>query len=209
MNGIQFLIGTVLIIVLLGGLWVTTENIEECKTDEDCIPNTSMAGVNYFCDNGICRTKPFGNPADAFCEEQGGKIEIRTDPRTEDGQYSVCILSNGTECDAWSYYYGGCDSCIIYCLKQPHVACVGNWNITGEYPNCNCKFVCTTTDKEFCSSNSDCVPSQCCHPNSCINKNFKAVCNVLCTQECRPGTMDCRQGKCVCNNNVCQVMSID
>ncbi len=205
MNGIPFLIGIILIVAILGGLWATTKDIEQCKTDEDCIPSTPMVGASYFCDNGICKTKPFGNPADAFCEEHGGRIEIRTDPRPGNGQYSVCILSNEIECDSWSYYNGGCDSCLTYCLKQPHIACVGNWNITGEYPDCSCKFVCGTTNEKFCNSTSDCVPAQCCHPDSCINKNYKSVCNVFCTQECRPNTMDCGQGQCICKNKTCQV----
>ena len=208
MNGIQFLIVGILIVILLTGLWSSTKNIKECEKNEDCIPKNPLLGASYICENGICKTKPLGNPADMFCEENGGTVEIKTDPRPENGQYSVCILSNSTECDAWAYYRGDCDSCITYCLKQPHVTCVGNWDITGEYPNCNCKFVCATTDKEFCNSNSDCVPAQCCHPNNCINKNYKTICNLLCTQECRPNTMDCGQGKCVCNNNVCQVMYI-
>jgi putative hemolysin len=206
MNGIQFLIGIVLIIVLLGGLWGLTKNIKECETDQDCIPENPLLGVSYFCENGVCKTKPFGNPADMFCEEKGGKVEIRTDPRPENGQYSVCILPNGTECDSWAYYRGGCDNCITYCLKQPHIMCVGDWNITGEYPNCRCGFSCTSSDKNSCTSNSDCVPSACCHPDKCVNKNYQPDCEgIFCTMDCKPNTMDCGQGKCICKNNVCQV----
>jgi len=63
----------------------------------------------------------------------------------------------------------------------------------------------TTTIKNelFCQSKNDCLPAQCCHPTSCINRNYKSVCNLLCTQECQPGTMDCGQGSCDCINNVC------
>jgi putative hemolysin len=46
------------------------------------------------------------NPASAFCEEQGGKLEIRTD--SEGGQFGVCILEDGTECDEWEYFRGEC-----------------------------------------------------------------------------------------------------
>jgi len=36
-------------------------------------------------------------------------------------------------------------SCEEYCKEQPHILCVGEWNITGEYPNCNCQYVCFET----------------------------------------------------------------
>ena len=34
-------------------------------------------------------------------------------------------------------------TCGEYCVSQPHIECVGEWNISGTYPNCNCGFVCT------------------------------------------------------------------
>lgn len=33
-------------------------------------------------------------------------------------------------------------SCSEYCATQPHVQCVGTWNISGTYPACVCGFVC-------------------------------------------------------------------
>lgn len=33
-------------------------------------------------------------------------------------------------------------TCGEYCLARPHVECVGEWNISGAYPDCNCGFVC-------------------------------------------------------------------
>ena len=36
-------------------------------------------------------------------------------------------------------------SCIDYCKNQPHVQCVGEWKISGTYPNCGCNFVCNET----------------------------------------------------------------
>ncbi|VVB74208.1 Uncharacterised protein [Candidatus Tiddalikarchaeum anstoanum] len=34
--------------------------------------------------------------------------------------------------------------CQSYCQDQPHIQCVGSWNITGSYPNCTCSFKCST-----------------------------------------------------------------
>ena len=46
------------------------------------------------------------NPASVYCEENGGKLEIRA---AEDGsQAGICILKNGTQCDEWKYYRGQC-----------------------------------------------------------------------------------------------------
>lgn len=66
----------------------------------------------------------------------------------------------------------------------------------------------TTTIQNYlsCQTSSDCVPAQCCHSTSCINKNYKSVCNVLCTNICQPGTMDCGQGYCDCVNNQCKAI---
>lgn len=63
-----------------------------------------------------------------------------------------------------------------------------------------------TPSKDICEKDSDCVPAQCCHPVSCINKEFAPECKgIMCTMNCQPGTMDCGQGVCVCKNNRCQV----
>lgn len=82
------------------------------------------------------------NPAAVYCQEQSGTVEIREDPRSAGGQYGVCILANGTECDEWAFYRGGCESCLTYCAKQPHIMCVGHLTVAGEYPDCECGWVC-------------------------------------------------------------------
>lgn len=45
------------------------------------------------------------NPASKFCEDQGGRLEIRT---TEAGQTGYCIFDDGSECEEWAYYRGEC-----------------------------------------------------------------------------------------------------
>ncbi len=45
------------------------------------------------------------NPASVYCEEQGGTL------RTEEndaGQYAICTLPDGTECEEWAYYRREC-----------------------------------------------------------------------------------------------------
>jgi len=62
-------------------------------------------------------------------------------------------------------------------------------------------------DKSYCERDSDCVPAQCCHSTSVVSKKFAPSCEgIVCTQECRPGTIDCGCGKPVCINNKCEVL---
>ncbi len=58
-----------------------------------------------------------------------------------------------------------------------------------------------------CTTDSDCVPAQCCHPTSCINKKYKGVCTVLCTQICM-GPIDCGAGRCGCVKGHCSVIPL-
>jgi putative hemolysin len=46
------------------------------------------------------------NPASVYCEEQGGKLDIRTD--SQGGQYGVCIFDDGSECEEWAFFRGEC-----------------------------------------------------------------------------------------------------
>ena len=51
------------------------------------------------------------NPASAYCEDQGYKLEIVT---AEDGSQSgLCIFPDGSSCDEWAYYRGECGPTIL------------------------------------------------------------------------------------------------
>ena len=59
----------------------------------------------------------------------------------------------------------------------------------------------------YCTSDLDCVPASCCHSNSCSLKSGTPKCDaILCSQECRPGTLDCGQGSCSCVDNKCKAV---
>jgi len=66
----------------------------------------------YFNINGekSADNAQIANPASVYCEQQGGKLEIKTD--ASGGQYGVCTLKSGVECEEWSYFRGecGCES---------------------------------------------------------------------------------------------------
>lgn len=61
--------------------------------------------------------------------------------------------------------------------------------------------------RDYCIKDSDCIPEQCCHPTSCVNKEFAPDCSGIgCTMVCQ-GPIDCGAGKCVCKDNKCVVES--
>ncbi|MBN1169405.1 hypothetical protein JXA56_00090 [Candidatus Micrarchaeota archaeon] len=39
-------------------------------------------------------------------------------------------------------------TCEEYCPTQPHIQCVGQWNISGTYPDCICEFICDVGEAE-------------------------------------------------------------
>jgi putative hemolysin len=46
------------------------------------------------------------NPASVYCEETGGRLEMRQD--ASGGVQGICIFPDGSECDEWAYYRGEC-----------------------------------------------------------------------------------------------------
>ena len=46
------------------------------------------------------------NPASVFCEQHGGKLELRQD--AAGGVNGVCVFPDGSECDEWAYFRGEC-----------------------------------------------------------------------------------------------------
>ncbi len=91
------------------------------------------------------------------------------------------------------------------CLKKATCSCIGGecrWKTGKEYDGCMLELF-----PDYCTSDSDCIPEQCCHPDSCVNKKFEQDCSgTACTAECRKGTMDCGCGKCACIDGRCMVL---
>lgn len=56
---------------------------------------------------------------------------------------------------------------------------------------------------DACESDADCVPAECCHPSACVAAINSPVCDqMMCTQDCRYGTLDCGGG-CLCHEGLC------
>lgn len=71
--------------ICANGEWVRHGNPSAPKPTGGCGQNTQIA-----------------NPASAYCEEQGGKLEKKT--ATDGGQFGWCIFSDGRECDEWDFF---------------------------------------------------------------------------------------------------------
>jgi len=40
-------------------------------------------------------------------------------------------------------------TCETYCMNQPHIQCVGEWQINGVYPDCQCNYKCSVSIGEL------------------------------------------------------------
>jgi putative hemolysin len=46
------------------------------------------------------------NPASVYCEEQGGRLEMRSD--ADGNQHGVCLFEDGSECEEWAFFREEC-----------------------------------------------------------------------------------------------------
>lgn len=97
----------VIILLSLAVFLTSCEEVEQvCITDKDCIPEEPLVGVKYLCVEGICRTRPFGNPATEYCLDNNFTTESRI--QLDGGVYSVCKFPDGTECEEWMFFNREC-----------------------------------------------------------------------------------------------------
>ncbi len=52
------------------------------------------------------RSSGLANPASVYCQEQGGKLDIRTG--ADGGQVGMCIFPDGSECEEWAFFRKEC-----------------------------------------------------------------------------------------------------
>lgn len=70
------------------------ETKETCA--QDCVEGQGNDG------NGT----GIANPASVYCEEHGGRVDIRSD--STGNQTGYCIFPDGSECEEWAYFRGQC-----------------------------------------------------------------------------------------------------
>jgi len=79
------------------------------------------------------------NPAAVYCEELGYEFKINT---SNEGQYGVCVLSPGIECDSWDFFSGKCGKEYSYCAENGYdieTLADGNNSFSPEYGVCVAK----------------------------------------------------------------------
>jgi len=192
----------------------------ECSKDSDC-PQPKCIGIVAKCNYGTCvavdsngtiaKCAEIPNPAAKYCIDKGYQYKIETDP--EGGQRGYCyvplvppsgdIPGYTHKCEEWSFYRGECPACKDYCELRPHIACVGYWNVSGGFPNCNCQYICSTAS--VCSSDSDCPSGYACYISrfcgetptgvSCGNQEGDLLCHKLCNRswQCPSDMQYCRE----------------
>ncbi|HUT21980.1 MAG TPA: DUF333 domain-containing protein [Candidatus Bipolaricaulota bacterium] len=55
--------------------------------------------------NAVGNNAGLANPASVYCEDNGGKLEIRT---LANGQAGFCLFDDNSECSEWEYFRGEC-----------------------------------------------------------------------------------------------------
>jgi len=189
----QVVILIILILVLIVGFWAEQkgwlssgskkqeqqQDPKSCQSDSDCLVFGQSGDCNCGCfNNGFQWTKQ----GDCFCA-------LPKSCKCVDSKCQAVFeqVSNFKECLAAGYQV---------MENEPRQCKTPEGTIFTE-------------EKEQvigCVSNDDCVAAICCHPKECVLKSQIPDCsNIMCTQECLAGTMDCGQGSCVCIEGKCQV----
>lgn len=95
----ELAIGTiVLIAIAMGGIfWWQNKNSNQQPviSDQQAVTNNQ-------------KQTQIANPASVYCEQNGGKLEIRTGP--DGSQTGYCKFDDGSECEEWAYFRKECSA---------------------------------------------------------------------------------------------------
>ncbi|MCP4420550.1 MAG: META domain-containing protein [Chloroflexi bacterium] len=84
-------------------LLVTKTEIENPPADASSIQYELVEVVSKTAVDGAVG---LSNPASVYCEDQDGKLEIRTDD--EGNQVGICVFEDDSECEEWAFYRDEC-----------------------------------------------------------------------------------------------------
>jgi putative hemolysin len=90
------------ITVLAPGLLLLAVFIAGCRPVAAPALESATPGVT---EEAVQESAGLANPASVFCEENGGKLEIRDETG---GQAGYCVFTDGSECEEWAYMRGEC-----------------------------------------------------------------------------------------------------
>ena len=70
-----------------------------------------------------CAETEIANPASVYCEELGGTVIIERG--FEGGEYGICVLPDGSECEEWALYKNLCGPNVVekhHCTAEEKAA---------------------------------------------------------------------------------------
>ena len=182
-----------------------------CSGDSDCVPE-------QCCHPTACMNKAGKKPCNVLCTQVcEGPIDCGA---------GTCACVGGVCSVASAQYCKSDNDCACGTDRESGECAYGNKDYIDEKKQCpdfcggiagNLEVKCVdnkcnqAVKKLECKTDSECVPEQCCHPTSCINKEGKKSCTTfngktLCTQVCS-GPIDCGAGSCGCVKGKCVVES--
>ena len=138
---------------------------EACQINEDC---KFLCGEGE-CVEGTCKLIKLKECKEAECVDGDEKIQ-----NCDSGEKIVaekCIegiwIKTGLECEIKKE---GTD-CKSQCEAQSRIDCNGKWEISGDYPNCNCNWVCEKEEisGDECATSDNCGnPDDVCSNGECV-----------------------------------------
>ncbi|MBU0977201.1 MAG: hypothetical protein KKD18_02190, partial [Nanoarchaeota archaeon] len=124
---------------------------DSCDSDEDC---KFLCGIGG-CFDGKCQLDEMEECKEAECSDgekkkekcNGGKEVVK----------GICVEGlweeTGVECEDEG---GSCDSYCMEFLSRAEFDCPGDLEISGDYPDCDCEWVCEDVSDDECVVKSDC-----------------------------------------------------
>jgi len=117
----ELAIGIILLVaIIIGGIfyWQNKISVSNNQQPEQkactmeaklCADGSSVGRSGPNCEFTSClenKSTQMANPASVYCEQNGGKSEIRT---ADDGsQTGYCKFNDGSECEEWAYFRKEC-----------------------------------------------------------------------------------------------------
>jgi len=103
--------------------------VEKTKVDN---PPADSSSIKYEMVELVNKTyvaKKVGlaNPASVYCEEQGGRLEIRSDEAGN--QYGACIFDDGSECEEWAFFRGECEPGVTESMPSTDPLSGTDWDL--------------------------------------------------------------------------------
>ena len=92
------------------------EDLQGYMEDQINFNPENIRGINQISQSPVIGLK---NPASAFCESNGGRVDIRRNSVGDEVGY--CIFPDGSSCEEWSFFNGECSPSQEQILKPDDI----------------------------------------------------------------------------------------